>query len=158
VDATLDGLVKLGAELGDAAPLRARADAVRAELASLHLAAPVSVLPLFGTPSSFFVLTQRAWLGALLEQLGFVLPDLGAAGERMAGFVPVSDEKLATLRPQLVLLIAHGDPAALRDALEKRLADGGPWASLRGSATLGVHVLRPELFSSNPGFGMDRAA
>jgi ABC-type Fe3+-hydroxamate transport system substrate-binding protein len=159
VDATLDGLVDLGARLGGRGPLAERAEALRAELASLRLAEPLPVLALFGTPDSFFVLTERTWLGDLLTRLGFELPPL-AAGEsaRFPGFVPVSDELLVTLRPELVLLVAHGDPAALREALVRKTSDGGPWSALGRSATRGVRVLDPRLFAANPGFGMGRAA
>jgi iron complex transport system substrate-binding protein len=159
VDATLDGLVDLGEQVGARAPLAERAKALRGELTSLRLPRPVPVLALFGTPDAFFVLTERTWLGDLLGRLGFALPPLREAeGSRFPGFVPVSDELLVTLRPELVLLVAHGDPAALREALLRKTAEGGPWSALGRSAMRGVHVLDPRLFASNPGFGMDRAA
>jgi iron complex transport system substrate-binding protein len=159
VDATLEGLAALGEQLGDGGALRRRGDAFRARLAELHLGKAVSVLPLFGTPDSFFVVTGRAWLGDLLEKLGFELPAAGdAGGERFPGLVPVSDELLVTLRPDLVVLVAHGDPRTLREALVQKTAPGGPWSSVGRSASLGVQVLPPELFASNPGLGMERAA
>jgi iron complex transport system substrate-binding protein len=117
------------------------------------------VLALFGTPDSFFVITERTWIGDLLARLGFELPALTAAeSPRFPGFVPVSDELLVTLRPELVLLVAHGDPAALREALARKTAEGGPWSAVGRAASRGVEVLDPHVFGSNPGFGMDRAA
>jgi iron complex transport system substrate-binding protein len=159
VDATLGGLVELGRQLGDGEELKQRAAAVRDSLAALRLAKPVPVLALFGTPDSFFVITERTWIGDLLARLGFELPVLTAAeSPRFPGFVPVSDELLVTLRPELVLLVAHGDPAALREALARKTAEGGPWSAVGRAATRGVRVLDPHVFGSNPGFGMDRAA
>lgn len=159
VDSTLDGLVALAAAVGDETVLKQRAAALRAELAALRLERPVPVLALFGTPDAFYVITQRTWIGDLLARLGFELPALTAAeSPRFPGFVPVSDELLVTLRPKLVLLVAHGDPAALREALARKTADGGPWSAVGRAATRGVEVLDPRLFASNPGFGMGRAA
>jgi iron complex transport system substrate-binding protein len=159
VDATLDGLVSLGEHVGAAPVLRARADAVRASLAGLRLDPAVQALALFGTPDSFFVVTGRTWLGDLLLRLGFALPPVAESGsERFPGFVPVSDELLVTLRPELVLLVAHGDPRTLREALVQKTSEGGPWSALGRSATRGVRVLDPRTFSSNPGFAVDEAA
>jgi iron complex transport system substrate-binding protein len=159
VDSTLDGLVELGEAVGGGALLAERAQAVRAELASLRLQAQVPVIALFGTPDSFFVLTARTWLGDLLARLGFALAaEVGGESPRFPGFVPVSDERLVTLRPELVLLVAHGDPEALREALVRKTSEHGPWAAVGRSATRGVRVLDPRLFAANPGFAMGRAA
>lgn len=159
VDATLAALAGLGDAVGDGGALRQRSESLRAALGGLRLAKPVPVLPLFGTPDSFFVVTERTWLGDLLAQLGFELPAAGNdTGGRFPGFVPVSDELLVTLRPELVLLVAHGDPRTLRESLERKTAADGPWGSVGKSATLGVRILPPDLFSSNPGLAMDRAA
>ena len=64
---------------------------------------------------------------------------------------------MAVARPDLVLLIAHGNPTQIRAELDRRVGRGGPWAGL-GRARLGVHVLDPALFSANPGLGLPQAA
>ena len=131
----------------------------RMKIGASALEHPLPVLVLFGAPGSFVVVTERTWLGDLLRRLNF--DNLGArvtGSERHPGFVGVSDEVLAGLRPEIVLLVAHGDPDALRAAFEKKLAEGGAWAGLRASATRGVHVLPPALFTTNPGLGMAEAA
>jgi iron complex transport system substrate-binding protein len=159
VESTLAGLVELGKLVGDEKPIAARADALRAEIAKHRLAKPVPVLPLFGTPDSFYVVTKQTWLGDLLVQLGFELPATSAPGDkRFPGFVPVSDEFLVTLRPELVLLVAHGDPKALEETLVRKTSEGGPWSSVGKAAKLGVRVLDPRVFGSNPGLGMGKAA
>jgi iron complex transport system substrate-binding protein len=159
VDSTLAGLVELGALVGDAKTIAARTDALRADIAKHKLAKPIPVLPLFGTPDSFYVVTKQTWLGDLLDQLGFELPaTTGAGDKRFPGFVPVSDEFLVTLRPELVLLVAHGDPRALEETLVRKTSNGGPWSAVGKAAKLGVRVLDPQVFGSNPGLGMGRAA
>jgi iron complex transport system substrate-binding protein len=160
VDATFEGLLALGRRVVAEAELGRAVAQARRELESLALARPVATLALFGAPGSFFAVTRRAWLGDLLERLHFALAveDEGADGQsRFPGLVPLADERLAMLRPELVLIVAHGDPAALRPEIDRRIAQGGPWRAL-GAASAGVHVLDPALFASNPGLGLPRAA
>jgi len=159
VDATLAGLEKLGARVGAGEAMARETAATREQLAELALPKPLPTLALFGAPGSFMVLTERSWLGDLLGRLDFpnVSPS-GAGNERFPGMLAVGDEQIAALRPELVLLVAHGDPKAIREAFEKRVADGGPWRGVRESATRGVHVLPPRLFAANPGLGLANAA
>jgi ABC-type Fe3+-hydroxamate transport system substrate-binding protein len=103
--------------------------------------------------------TRGAWIGSLLDELNF--ENLGAnlkGDERVPGFVAVSSEHLATLQPQLVLLVAHGDPAQIKGQLAEQMSGTGPWAGLGRAATRGVHVLSPDLFVANPGLELPRAA
>src|SRR5262249_40075464 len=101
----------------------------------------------------------RTWLGDLVARLDFDNVGATASGdERHPGFVQVSDEVLAGLRPEVVLMVAHGEPDAIRAAFTKRLDEGGPWAGMRAAAVRVVHVLPPELFSQNPGLAMPEAA
>jgi iron complex transport system substrate-binding protein len=159
IDATLAGLDEVGRRAGAGPAMRRETDAVRERLVALALARPLPALAVFGAPGSFLVVTERTWLGDLLARLAFV--NVGAAdggSERFPGLVALSDETLATLRPELVLLVAHGDPAAIQAAFTRRTADGGPWSGLRQSADHGVHVLDPALFAANPGLDLARAA
>jgi iron complex transport system substrate-binding protein len=157
VDSTFAGLEALGRKVGAADVLAERVKASRAKLASEALATPVRVLALFGTPGSFQVVTQGAWIGSLLETLRFENLGAGLTGaQRFPGFAEVSHEKLATLRPDLVLLVAHGDPTRIRQELDTLIAGSGPWSGL-GKASRGVHVLPPELFVSNPGLELPQA-
>jgi iron complex transport system substrate-binding protein len=159
VDSTFAALEALGLRVGAAPAVSQRVAQARAQLASQALAEPVRVLALFGTPGSFQVVTQGAWIGSLLETLH--LENLGAeltGRQRFPGFAEVSHETLATLRPELVLLVAHGDPTRIRAELETQMQGSGPWSGLAASASRGVHVLPPQLFESNPGLGMPRAA
>lgn len=154
IDSTFDGLVAVARRVGDE-PTMARAVAeARTKLAAEAVAEPVPTLLLFGAPGSFLVVTDRTWLGDLLKRVN--LKNVAAAvqgKETHPGFVQVSDEILAGLRPELVLLVAHGDQAAMQTAFEQRLAAGGPLAAL-GRVKRGVHVLPPRLFSANPGLAV----
>jgi hypothetical protein len=58
----------------------------------------------------------------------------------------------------MVVLVAHGDPARIKQELDKLIAGSGPWNGLGKSAARGVHVLPPDLFIANPGLELPRAA
>jgi iron complex transport system substrate-binding protein len=154
IDTTFAGLVEVGARAGAAPEMEARVAEARSALAELKLAAPVPALALFATPGAFLAVTEQTWIGDLMTRLGFasVAPSAPHAGA-MPGYVPLSDEVLATLRPELLLLLSHGDPARVEAEFRRRL-EGGPWQGLRTSARRGVHVLDPMLFQSNPGLGV----
>lgn len=157
VAGTLEALEALSRAVGGSAAIDARVAAIRARLQSLEGRAQASIVALFGAPGSFYIMTERAWLGDLARYLGFELAIASSSNERFPGLVPVSDEALAMAHPDLVVLVAHGDPARIRAELERRTASGGAWAGLSG-ATLGLHVLDPQLFSANPGLDLVRAA
>lgn len=154
---TLASLDMLSAAIGRPAPLEARIAEVRARIAALADRSDGTVVALFGAPGSFYVLTERAWLGDLARHVGLDLAIAATGDERLPGLVAVSDEAMAMAHPDLVLLVAHGDPARIRADLERRTTAGGAWSGLAG-ARLGIHVLDPNLFSANPGLGIVRAA
>ena len=157
VDATFAGLLALGRRVGGEDAMRARVDAVRAAIETASLEQPRKVLVLFGAPGSFYAMTERTWLGDLAGRLGFENASPAAGGsERFPGLVALSDEVVAGLTPDLVLLVSHGDPSAIRAALERRIRSGGAWRGLQRAAS--VEVLDPDLFAANPGLGMASAA
>jgi iron complex transport system substrate-binding protein len=159
VESTLAGLVELGKRVGGEAEMQSAVSAVRGELSERRLAAPIRALSVFAAPGSPLVMTRRTWLGDLLEQLGFT--DVAAAhsgSERMPGFVQLSAEVLASLEPEVMFVVAHGDPAELERSflrdMQERAMWRGPAASTRGR----VYVLPADLFGSNPGLDLPRAA
>lgn len=156
-DSTLDGLLELSRTIGGSPSLTARVARVRAEVRELAISEPIRVLVLFGAPGSFYAVTERAWLGELVRALGFQNLAPTAGDERFPGMVVLSDEVVAALDPELVLLVAHGAPQKIREDLESRTRSGGAWSSL-GRARRGIHVLDPALFSANPGLELARAA
>jgi ABC-type Fe3+-hydroxamate transport system substrate-binding protein len=158
VDETLSGLAAVGRRVGAMAEMEPAIAQARAGIAAATLGEPVATLPFFGAPGNFLVITERTWLGDLLGKLNFRNLAGGSTGkETYPGYVLVSDEVLASMRPALVLVIAHGDPEAIRGAFARRAAAGGPWQSLQ-DAQLGVHVLDPEQFGVNPGLGLPETA
>lgn len=162
VEATLDGLLAVGRRIGAEKSLESRVAKVRADLASLALKRPVDTVVLFGAPGSFLLVTPETWLGDLLASLGFrnlVGPGEGPlpGARSVPGYVAVNDEVLASLRPQLVLLVTHGNPAEMERAFRRAASEREAWSGL-AEARLGIHVLPPDLFSANPGLRLAEAA
>ncbi|MEM7410330.1 MAG: ABC transporter substrate-binding protein [Myxococcota bacterium] len=159
VEGIFAGLVAVGRRVGAEQALEQRVASAREGVNAQKVEAPLRVLALFGTPGKFQVITDQNWIGSLLDTLALENLGAGVRGEqRIPGFVAVSQEHLSTLRPDLVLLVAHGDPRAIQGELQKQLAGNGPLGQLGKSASHGVHVLRPDLFMGNPGLALPAAA
>lgn len=159
LDHTFEGLLLVGQKVGAEPKMAALVADAKQGVSAAALPKRTPALVLFGAPGSFLVVSNRTWIGDLASQVGY--DNVGAAvsgSERFPGFVQVSDEVLAGMRPEVVMLVAHGDPEAIRTAFTQRLEGGGPWAGLRGAATGGVHVLPSTMFSINPGLAMPDAA
>lgn len=155
VEATFEGLLRVGARVGAGDEMGRRIAAARAEIESLRSAEPVAALPLFGAPGSFMAITGSTWLGDLVGEVGLRNLAAEVAGrESFPGYVELSDEVLATLRPDVVLLVTHGAPEAVEEAIGQRAAAGGVWAGIARK----TRVLEPDLFASNPGLRMPEAA
>lgn len=154
---TLASLSQLSEALGKPKALEAQIATVTTQLEQLKGKTDASVVALFGAPGSFFVMTERAWLGDLARYVGYDLEITQAGDEKFPGLVAVSDEAMAMAHPDLVLLVAHGDPSKIQADLEKKTASDGAWAGLK-STRLGIHVLDPMLFSANPGLDIVSAA
>jgi ABC-type hemin transport system substrate-binding protein len=98
---------------------------------------------------------RATWLGDLLAQLGFNNLAAGMTGrQQVPGYFELSDEVLATLRPELVLLVTHGSPRAVEESFRRRAAAGGAWTGLGDN----LRVLDPDLFATNPGLRLPEAA
>jgi iron complex transport system substrate-binding protein len=151
IESTFAGLVALGDKLGGGDVLRREVAATRDRLATLRLSKPQRALALFGAPGSVLVISGHTWIGDLLRQLGFVAVLPENATERMPGYLAASDEFLASADPDVVLLLAHGDPEAVGRAFAEE------WKRVRSSSPR-IVTLDPRLFATNPGLALDEAA
>lgn len=161
VAATFDGLRAVARRAGAEAALEGRLAAVEARLAALAAGLTLegrlpargapTVLPLFGAPGSFLLVTPRTWLGDLLVRLGVGSARTPPGRETMPGYVLLADEVLAASHPDHVLLLAHGSPEVVAKAFAET------WARY-GNDEVPVDVLDPRMFSTNPGLRMAEAA
>ena len=157
VNGTFESLKGLGREVGAEKEMNALVDAANTQLDELRLKQPHPTLPLFGTPSRLLVMTDRTWFGDLLERID--LENLAGpltGQERVPGYVLVSDEVLATMHPELIVVVAHGDPKAIEASLKEKTQDGGAWSSLAKGAR--IHLIDAHELSGNPGLDMPKVA
>lgn len=155
VEGTLTGLVEVAKRCGVDAAMTREVDAARQALTGT---APARrTLLVFGTPESFTLMTAKTWVGDLAARIGLknLATEVGGP-ERHPGFVEVSDEVLAGLHPELVLLVSHGAPAQVRERFAERFQERGIWQ--KGTSPARIHVLSPALFASNPGLQLGAAA
>ena len=161
VDGTLEGLERVARRVGVEREMAARVAETRSAIADSAVQAlrrPVSTLVLFGAPGSFMVVTPQTWLGDLVVHLG--MKNLGTAGvgnPTMPGYLSINDEVMASLSPDLVLIVTHGDPRQTEEAFHRMVRERAPWKGLAG-ARYGIHVLDPALFAANPGLRLGEAA
>ncbi len=168
IDGTLDGLARVAERVGASGVMATDLTHVRQALAEIEIEGDPEVLPLYGVPGRYLLLTEQTWVGDLITSSGGRLtspeglaPPSDASSKRRArhpGYIQVSDEWLTAQRPDAVLLLSHGDPAAIAASFRKRIAEGGAWAPLAESTGGRVYALSPALFSTNPGLGLAEAA
>ena len=158
IDATFASLLEVAESAGEAparTAMATRVAAARRELEALRSSEPLPALALFGAPGSWLAMTADSWLGDLIATLGWrnLADGAGQRAER-PGFVPLSDEWLLTLEPRVVLLLAHGDPAAVEAGFRREASRRPAFGALAAR----VRVLDPELFGANPGLRLPDAA
>ena len=154
VEATFEGLQQVGAAAGVAEQMEDLIVSTRRSIAELEVDDRISLLPLFGAPGAYMAITERTWLGDLIDEIGFDNLAAGLSGqETYPGYVELSEEVLATLEPDLVVLVTHGSPDAIAEGFSREAQKGGVWASLADK----IEILDPALFARNPGLDMAAA-
>lgn len=117
-----------------------------------EVASPVKALLVYGAPGTYLAALPNSLSGDLLEKAG---------GENIAADFPKEDsypqyaslsvEKMIERNPQVVMLITHGDPNAVKDAFEKEMKKNAAWKNLDAVKNGNVVVLPSNLFGTNPG-------
>ncbi|MFJ7936556.1 ABC transporter substrate-binding protein [Sporosarcina sp. NPDC096371] len=113
---------------------------------------PVKTLLVYGAPGTYLAALPNSLTGDLLEKAG---------GENIASDFPqeenypqyasLSVEKIIERNPELVMLITHGDPEAVKAAFEGEMEKNAAWKNLDAVKSGNVVVLPSDLFGSNPG-------
>ncbi|MEC2323098.1 ABC transporter substrate-binding protein [Lederbergia lenta] len=113
---------------------------------------PVKTLLVYGAPGTYLAALPNSLTGDLLEKAG---------GENIASDFPqeenypqyasLSVEKIIERNPEVVMLITHGDPEAVKEAFAKEMEKNAAWKNLDAVKNGNVMVLPSHLFGSNPG-------
>lgn len=112
----------------------------------------VRTLLVYGAPGTFLAALPTSLVGDILEKAG---------GENIASSFPKSDkypnyasmstEKIVEANPEVVMLITHSDPDAVKKAFEKEMNQNAAWKNLDAVKNNRVVILNAELFGQNPG-------
>ena len=109
-------------------------------------------LLVYGAPGTYLAALPNSLSGDLLELAG---------GENIASDFPNEDnypqyaslsvEKIIERNPEVVMLITHGDPQAVKAAFEEEMMKNPAWKNLDAVKDGRVVVLPSDLFGTNPG-------
>lgn len=112
----------------------------------------VKTLLVYGAPGTYLAALPNSLSGDLLEKAG---------GENIASdflqeesypqYASLSVEKIIERNPEVVMLITHGDPEAVKEAFEGEMEKNAAWKNLDAVKNGNVVVLPSHLFGTNPG-------
>lgn len=146
---TIDMFGKMFAKENESAEIIQK---IQDEVAQVEKADPVRALLVYGAPGTYLAALPNSLSGDLLEKAG---------GENIASDFPqeenypqyasLSVEKIIERNPEVVMLITHGDPEAVKAAFEQEMNESVAWKNLDAVKNGNVVVLPSQLFGTNPG-------
>lgn len=109
-------------------------------------------LLVYGAPGTYLVALPNSLSGDILEAAGGenIASDFPAE-EDYPQYASLSVEKIIERNPEVVMLITHGEPEAVKAAFEEEMEKSAAWKNLDAVKNGNVVVLPSHLFGSNPG-------
>ncbi|SMF77742.1 iron complex transport system substrate-binding protein [Paenibacillus uliginis N3/975] len=88
-----------------------------------------SVMILFGSAESLMFMNENTYTGSLVKKLGAsnVVTDVLKLKET---YIPLNMESIVAANPDVILLVAHGDPDAVAKKFEEDTKKNGAWEKL----------------------------
>lgn len=114
---------------------------------------PPKSLMIWGTLDSFSMATSKSFAGNLIYRLGSnnIADNIDSAAKDNSGFIPLSMEYIATQNPEVIFIVTHGDPNAVKTELDNTLGANPLWQDVAAVKNGRVYVLPYQLFAVNPG-------
>lgn len=115
-------------------------------------AEPVKTLLVYGAPGTYLAALPNSLSGNLLELAGGenIASDFPNE-EKYPQYASLSIEKIIERNPEMVMLITHGEPEAVKAAFEGEMMKNPAWKNLDAVKAGNVVVLPSHLFGTNPG-------
>lgn len=112
----------------------------------------VKALIVYGAPGTTLAALPNSLPGDILAKAGGVniAKDFPASKDQPS-FAELSAERIIIQNPDVIFLIAHGNPKEVQEAFEKILATDPAWKNLNAVKNSQYQVLDPNLFAANPG-------
>ena len=114
---------------------------------------PPKSLMIWGTLDSFSMATSKSFAGNLVYRLGGnnIADSIDSVAKDNSGFIPLSMEYIATQNPEVIFIVTHGDPKAVKTELDNTLGANPLWQDVSAVKNGRVYVLPYQLFAVNPG-------
>lgn len=108
---------------------------------------PPKVLFLFGSAESLMFMNENTFAGSLAQKLGAsnVVSDVLKLTET---YIPLNMENIVEANPDVILLVAHGDPAAVAAKFEEDVKKNGAWEKLNAFKNGKMKTLDYSLFGT----------
>ncbi|WP_188536568.1 helical backbone metal receptor [Paenibacillus segetis] len=88
-----------------------------------------SVMFLFGSVESLMLMNEDTFAGSLAKKLG-ASNVLSSVLKQSETYVPLNMESIVEANPDVILLVAHGDPTAVAQKFEEDVKKNGVWEKL----------------------------
>ena len=104
-----------------------------------------SVMLMIGTADSFMVMSERSYVGSLVNKLG---ADNIATSVLKATdtYSPINMEDVVVADPDIILVLASGDHGASEDMFQKEVESNDTWTKLSAYKNDNVHILDYDVF------------
>ncbi|WP_442603016.1 ABC transporter substrate-binding protein [Paenibacillus sp. KN14-4R] len=109
-------------------------------------------LLVYGAPGSYMIALPNSLTGDLLAKAGGenVAADYPKAKD-FPQYASLSVERIIESKPDIVYLITHADPEAVKKAFEEEMSKNAAWKNLDAVKAGRVVILPAQLFGANPG-------
>lgn len=108
-------------------------------------------LIVYGAPGTYMAALNTSLYGDILVKAGGnnIAADLPGL-DKYPAYATLSSEKIVEGNPKLIMLITHGDPAAVQEGFEKQMSENAAWKNL-DAVKNGQIVILPSSLFDNPG-------
>lgn len=103
------------------------------------------VMFLFGSAESFMLMNENTFPGSIAKNLGAVNV-VSEVLKSKETYVPLNMESVVMANPDVILLVAHGDPEAALKKFEADVKKNGAWEKLNAFKNSKVKALNYNLF------------
>lgn len=131
---------------------------IQQEIEEVEKSEPVKTLLVYGAPGTYLAALPNSLSGDLLEKAGGenIASDF-IQEENYPQYASLSIEKIIERNPEMIMLITHGEPEAVKAAFEEEMSENAAWKNLDAVKSGNVVVLPSHLFGSNPGTQVSEA-
>ncbi|WP_430107977.1 helical backbone metal receptor [Paenibacillus sp. B1-33] len=117
----------------------------QAILASVKGKPAPKVMILFGSAESLMLMNDNTFAGSIARNLG-ATNVLSEFMKKAEDYVPINMESVIAANPDVILLVAHGDPNAIAKKFEDDVKKNGAWEKMNAFKNGKMKALDPQLY------------